>query len=110
MPKLVDRTPKYRHHKATGQAVVTLSGRDYYLGKWRSSESQREYARLTSQWLAAEGVLANNTAEELSIWELLAAFWRHAQGYYVDRDGKPTAELANCRTLIKRFRQAYGET
>ena len=26
MPKLINRVPKNRHHKATGQAVVTLSG------------------------------------------------------------------------------------
>jgi hypothetical protein len=24
--------PKYRKHKASGQAVVTLAGRDHYLG------------------------------------------------------------------------------
>jgi len=34
MPKLVHRTPKYRRHNATEQAVVTLSGRDIYLGKY----------------------------------------------------------------------------
>jgi hypothetical protein len=32
MPKLVNRLPKYRKHKATGQAVVTLNGSDCYLG------------------------------------------------------------------------------
>ena len=47
MPKLVNRTPKYRRNKATGQAVVTLSGRDFYLGPWQSPKSKREYARVT---------------------------------------------------------------
>ncbi len=27
------RVPKYRLHRPTGQAVVTLNGRDTYLGK-----------------------------------------------------------------------------
>ena len=27
------RVPKNRHHKGKGLAVVTLGGRDYYLGK-----------------------------------------------------------------------------
>ena len=36
------RTPSYRLHKPTGQAVVTLSGRDIYLGKYGSIESKAE--------------------------------------------------------------------
>jgi site-specific recombinase XerD len=110
MPKLINRTPKYRHHKATGQAVVTLTGRDFYLGPWQSAKSKREYARLISQWLAAGSVLIEATAHSLTIEELLAAFWRHARAYYVDTDGKSTTEQGNFRTLIKRFRKAYGET
>jgi hypothetical protein len=34
MPKLGNRTPKYRLHKASQQAAVTLEGRDFYLGPW----------------------------------------------------------------------------
>ena len=34
MPRLKNSTPKYRHHKATGQAIVTLDGQDFYLGPW----------------------------------------------------------------------------
>jgi hypothetical protein len=32
MPKTL-RVPSYRRHKPTGQAVVTLNGKDRYLGK-----------------------------------------------------------------------------
>jgi hypothetical protein len=33
MPVLTsDRLPKYHHHKATDRALVTLGGRDFYLG------------------------------------------------------------------------------
>ena len=31
------RPPKYRRHKAKGPAVVTLNGRDIYLGKYASA-------------------------------------------------------------------------
>ena len=31
MPKLVSSLPKYRLHRASGQALVTLSGMDIYL-------------------------------------------------------------------------------
>ena len=34
MPRIKrPRTPSYRRHKPSGQAVVTLNGKDYYLGK-----------------------------------------------------------------------------
>jgi transposase len=46
------RLPKYRLHKPSGQAVVTLGGRDHYLGKWQTPASQAEYDRLITQWLA----------------------------------------------------------
>ena len=32
MPLLTNSTPKYRHHTASGQAIVTLDGHDFYLG------------------------------------------------------------------------------
>ena len=32
MPKLTKLVPKYRKHRPTGQAVVTLNGHAHYLG------------------------------------------------------------------------------
>ena len=33
MPRLIDRNPKYRMHRASGQAVVSIGGQDFYLNK-----------------------------------------------------------------------------
>src|SRR3954454_24638656 len=106
MPRLTCRNPSYRKHKATGQAIVTLSGRDFYLGPHGSAASKAEYDRRVREWNAAGGILANDRADALTIVELLAAFWKHAQSYYVDADGVPTSEQATYRTLIQRFRKA----
>ena len=35
-------TPSYRLHKPSGQAVVTLANRDYYLGRYETPESRAE--------------------------------------------------------------------
>jgi len=35
--------PKLQHHEATGQARVTIAGRDYYCGRWGSKESIAKY-------------------------------------------------------------------
>ena len=42
MPKLLNVAPKYCHHKASGQAVVTLNSVDHYLGPWKSKASKVE--------------------------------------------------------------------
>ena len=46
------RTPSYRLHKPSRQAVVTLSDRDHYLGPYGSPKSRSAYDRLVSEWLA----------------------------------------------------------
>ena len=48
------RVPKYRRHKPTGQAVVTLSGKDHYLGKWNTAASKAEYDRLIGEWVTSQ--------------------------------------------------------
>lgn len=108
MPRLVRKNPSYRKHRATGQAVVTLSGRDFYLGPYGTTASKAEYNRLVREWNAAGGVLVDDSTSKLTIAELLLAFWKHAQSYYVDADGVPTSEQATYRTLIQRLRKAYG--
>ena len=43
MPKLQEnQIPSYRLHKQSGQAIVTLSGRDIKLGKYGTDDKQGE--------------------------------------------------------------------
>jgi len=91
MPKLLKTLPKYRRHKATGQAIVTLMGRDHYLGSYGTAVSRAEYDRIVGEWLAA-GRPANPPGEdapEIIVVELAAAYKRHAHSYY-RKNGKPT--------------------
>lgn len=46
------RIPSYRKHQS-GQARVTISGRDYYLGPYDSDESKAAYQRLRQRANAA---------------------------------------------------------
>ena len=46
------KIPSYRLHKPTGQSVVRLDGRDFYLGKYGSEESRESYHRKIAEWLA----------------------------------------------------------
>jgi hypothetical protein len=42
--------PKYRHHKPSGQAVVTINGKDHYLGRYGSASSKALYADWIAKW------------------------------------------------------------
>ena len=47
------RPPSYRLHKQSGQAIVTLNGRDHLLGRHGTPESKDKYNRLIAEWIAA---------------------------------------------------------
>ena len=76
------RTPKYRHHKAKGLAVVTIAGRDVYLGKFGSEASKRKYRRLIAEYLQRGGVSPQISRNEITVAEVMAAYKAHAKTYY----------------------------
>src|SRR5437763_1439926 len=47
-PRQRKNPPSYRLHRPTGQAVVTLNGKDLYLGRHGSPESQEGDSRLVA--------------------------------------------------------------
>jgi hypothetical protein len=100
--------PSYRRHKPSGQAVVTLNGRDFYLGKWNTKASRAEYDRLIREWLAAGRSLPPDDGS-LTVAELALHYWKFANRYY-RKDGRPTAELAGIRVALRILRTTYGAT
>jgi integrase len=96
------RIPSYRLHKNSGQARVTIQGRDYFLGKFDSEESRKEYARIIAEYLASEGKTTfDKPVSELCVGHVLADYLDHCKGYFGDStEGKnvkramaPVAEL-----------------
>jgi hypothetical protein len=113
--------PTYRLHKPNGQAVVTLRAaggerRDVYLGVCNSPESKAEYARVVAELAAAataEQIAPTGTAAgpaKVTVAEILAAFWLHAQSHYRRADGTTTNEVAEFRLAFKPVRKLYGHT
>ncbi|MFP6693094.1 MAG: hypothetical protein VB875_08760 [Pirellulales bacterium] len=47
------RTPKYRLHRASRQALVQINGQRIYLGAHGSEESEEKYKRLVAEWLTS---------------------------------------------------------
>lgn len=106
----VGRVPAYRRHKPSGQAVVTLCGKDHYLGRWNTKASRNEYDRLIGEWLAAGRMTPQpDDRDDLNVNELLAGYWRFAKSYY-RKDGRPTSELDEYRQSARPLRTLYGHT
>jgi integrase len=105
------KLPKYRLHKPSGQAVVTLSGKEIYLGPFNSEISRVEYDRQVAEWLANGRELPPDPMEGpgLTVTEVMLRYWNFADGYY--RQGeKPSPEWYHIRTALKVVRKLYGRT
>jgi integrase len=101
--------PKYRKHRASGQAVVTISGRDHYLGPHGSKASRLEYDRLIGEWLTAGRFASVEPQTSLTIIELLARYWAFAKDYYV-KDGQSTGTTEAIRAAVRFLKDRYGTT
>lgn len=75
------RLRSYRLHKASGRAVVTLRGRNIYLGKYGSPESRAAYDRAMREFIAARGVSPAERSS-LTVAEFVLIYWRHAKSNY----------------------------
>jgi integrase len=109
--------PSYRLHRQSGQAVVTLTDglgnrRDVLLGRHDSPESHAEYRRVLAEWEAAGRRLPTpvSAPANLTVNEMLVAFWSHAEGHYRRPDGTPTSELNEYRAAFRPLKHLYGHT
>ena len=67
---------------------------------------------MTAEWLANGRQLPTESDSErrdITVSELIAAYWRHAEAYYV-KDGKPTSELSLIKLAMRPLRKLYGRT
>ena len=101
------RLPKYRKHKPSGQAVVTISGRDFYLGPHNSKASITEYDRLIAEWLAAGRRIPQSDEITLTVNELIVAYWEHCQAHY-RKAGQPTSMIPKIKAALGPVRTLYG--
>src|SRR4051794_15461092 len=106
MPHLTRSVPKYRKHKPSGKAIVSINGRDFYLGPHGTQASKVEYDRLIAEWLASSRSTKFGRPEAATtITELAVAYLKYAEKYY---GGGPRGEFANMRFALRPLRRMYG--
>ncbi len=106
MPRLALSVPRYRRHKASGQAVVTLHGVDHYLGPHGSDASRTQYDRLIAEYLA--NGRRRIVDRSISVNVLAAEFLPHVAAYYL-KEGQPTSEQWEYRTVASTACRLYGD-
>jgi integrase len=91
--------------------------REILLGAWESPESKAEYARILAELAANQGCLTSkvpgmeaSTAPDLTVNEVIVAFWQHAEQHYRREDGSPTGEADNFRDALRPLKALYGHT
>ena len=115
MPAKTAKVPSYCRHKASGQAVVRLNGRDHYLGPYGTPESHERYTRLLAQWrsnrvaLQANRLQGGPSTRQFSVNEMLLAYVEFARGYYT-KDGKPNQEFTSLKYAMRRLKALYGHS
>ena len=109
MPKLNSSLPKYRLHRASGQAVVYLYGGDIYLGPHGTKASRIEYDRLISEWIAAGRPASPPKAYDITIVELSVAYRKFAKGYY-QKNGEATETIHQVHRATELLCEKYGRT
>lgn len=102
--------PGLRRHKATGRAVVELSGQLYYLGPWGSKTAAAEYDRVVGEWLARgrRPHVVVETDGPMTLVEVAAAYKRHAKSYY-RKNGQVTNEYNAIVSALRVACNLYGE-
>ncbi len=116
MPGRPRKIPSYGRHKASGQAVVCINGHDVYLGRYGTPESYEKYNRIIAECfprgpnvLAPATPFTQSNGKDLTVVELVAAYWQHAKIYYV-KNGKATSEQTSIRLAFRPLLDLYGHT
>ena len=107
MPRLVHQLPKYRKH-SSGQARVSINGRDYLLGPHGTKASKQEYDRLVAEYLASgRSASFGIEPQSLRLSMLMVAYLKHSRCYY--GTGR-TSEYHRITLALKPVRELYAKS
>ena len=109
MPKLINRQPKYRKHKASGQALVTIGGRDHYLGAHGTRTSRQIYDQLITEWKVSGKHAQPLAALTITVVELCDRYATFAQARY-DKPGQSSGQFDAVKGVIRVWCKTYGAT
>lgn len=103
--------PTYRLHRATGQAIVNLDGKDHYLGRYNTPESRTAYERIISQWMANGRKLPSATENiSYTVGRLSVDFLLWARNEYKAPDGTTSRSVDNVKAAMRPLAKLFYTT
>ena len=113
--KFGTKIPAYRHHSATGQAVVTVpggGGRVLYLGRFGSPESRARYNEVVAAWLQGRPTpevvpVLSPGSRSYTVGKLALEYVKHADGYYRDSEGRKTKQTYNEKRAMRKLVEMF---
>ena len=93
----------------TFSRLVTIDGRDYYLGPYDSPEPREKCDRLIREWLAGGRSLRIGRQDRPTVAELVREYWAWVKSYYFKND-RPTSELVTIRAALKILLELHRRT
>jgi integrase len=107
-----NHVPGYLRQKVKGgahRAFAILGGRRVSLGRYDTPQSRAKYRRVLAEWLAS-GRQPKVPSAELTVTELCARYWLHAETYYRDPEsGRATGETNWIQVSLRALRSVYGD-
>jgi integrase len=105
-PKGSSTTPSYCRHKPSNRGYATVDGSViYFPGNFGTKKSRSAYDRLIGEYLANERRLPSaSTAGDITIAEVVAAYWTHCEGYYSENEGTVI------KMALRPLNRLYGST
>jgi len=103
------RVPSLRFHKASGRAYVVLNGKAIYCGPHGTDEADARYHQVIAEWLAAGKQLPEDP-NQITVKELVARFWAHAERYYRTLTDGRNKELEQFRLAFSPLLALYADT
>jgi integrase len=106
--------PTYRKHRQSGQAITTLTDpsgqrKDVLLGRYGTSESRKEYARVLGEW-EANGRRIAMPRSDLTVAEVMVQFLEYANTHYRQPDGTLSSEYRLHTMAFKPLKAMYAHT
>jgi len=96
-------------HKASGRAYTVLNGKAVYCGEHGTPEAEQCYHQVIAEWMAS-GRQIPGDPEQITIKELIARFWLHAEQYYRTLTDGRVKELEQFRLALRPVKELYGNT
>ena len=101
------RPPKLCRHKSSNRAYVRINGKQIFLGPWDSPKAKRRYHEILRDWAEFGGVMPKQ--DDITVAEVVNAYWKYAKAEYVDTHGKPTSHLECIRYSLIPLLDLYGD-